>query len=316
MSRFCKSLVPLAAALPLMLMAAFQAGAVAPGPRVSEDLNKHNLSSGVYNTSVDPSVRIGDRDSSITYRAKYYADGTNSQGRQVCIFCHTPHNANVVGQAPLWNRLFSAETFSRYSSATLQIRANPAASAPAQYGPGAQPDGSSKLCLSCHDGSTMPGRGLGDVLRGGPIEMANGNIITGIASFNPSTNKMKFGHHPVSFTYNGGVVNSVQYQISTARPGQGFRLPSQSPNAATVKLDKNNKMQCTTCHDPHQNKSDDDMCYWTAGGPGSCSNGASTGRKVAPFWVMHKVSNSASQDHDDVCTSCHLMNNPAPWPYP
>ena len=316
MNGYCKYLIVGATALPLLLVFAIQANST--GPKVSENLNKHNLSSGVYNTSANPSVRTGDRDSSITYRAKYYGDGSNPLGQQVCIFCHTPHSSNNnTEQTPLWSRKFSLQTFSRYSSATLQIRVNSTISAPgmANYGTNWVPDGASKLCLSCHDGVSN----LGDLFRGVSIEMdstmdpgSGGNYITTIASFKPSTNKMKTGHHPVSFVYNG----TVQQAISSVRVTAGFQLPTAVPQ---VKLDKNNKMQCTTCHNAHQNQSDDDWCYWSSGGPGLCSNPLSTGRKMVPFWVL--PGSDATIAHDTVCTSCHNMYeaNPLgtptrPWP--
>lgn len=299
---FRKSLVLLAASWLLMFMLVFQAAAVAPGPRVSEVGNKHNLSSlgwsgGALADNTNP------------YRATGgLASTTNMAGKQICIFCHTPHNAFVENQAPLWNRTFSTGlVFSRYSTATLQIRVNPAisASTAADYGSNWQPDGSSKLCLSCHDGVSS----LGAVLRGGPIEMNPGyDKITGIALFNPSNNKMKTGHHPVSFVYNA----SVQQAISSSRVTNGFQLPTAVPQ---VKLDKNKKMQCTTCHNPHQNQSDDGKCYETevSNVIVNCGSPATATRKVVPFWV-YGVSGTAVDDHDTVCNSCHDMR-PKPF-YP
>lgn len=321
-----------AAVLTLLVL---MADTFALGPPVSHDQNKHNLSSAVYDvvrtdnafspdTNSDrkaASVSINNpttlkrasRDASIKYRATNAAN--NPSGRQICIFCHTPHTANVAEGAPLWNRAFSIQTFSRYSSATLQIRSIGAA----QYGANKQPDGASKLCLSCHDGVTNLGTVrqsvqsaviVMDTTNGGDVK------ITGPASFNPSTNKMKTGHHPVSFVYNG----SIQGQISTGRlnaglgGGLGFTVPADS---SAVKRDKNNKMQCTTCHDPHQNQSDDNTCYWSsAPGYGLCSDASSTGRKVVPFWVY--PGSDAFANHDTVCTSCHNLtkgNSPnTPWP--
>ena len=61
MNGYCKYLIVGATALPLLLVFAIQANST--GPKVSENLNKHNLSSGVYNTSANPSVRTDDRDS-------------------------------------------------------------------------------------------------------------------------------------------------------------------------------------------------------------------------------------------------------------
>jgi hypothetical protein len=291
---------------------AHQAGAVAPGPKVSEVSvssggNKHNLSakawpnaySGAYNT-----VNLVSNPNT-TYKATDDPTG-NPKGQQICIFCHTPHSANVEGGAPLWNRRFSTETFSRYSSGTLQIRLKSATTtATAGYDASWQPDGSSKLCLSCHDGVNTTDHRLGDVLNGGPIAMTN-DVITGIASFNPTNNKMKTGHHPVSFVYDA----TIRDAILSSKPS--YTLPPTSGALAVVKLDKNSKMQCTTCHNAHQNQTDDDDCYG-----GSCTP---TSRKKTPFWV-YGASGVAPTDRDAVCQACHPLDAGAPgfttpWPTP
>ena len=64
---------------------------------------------------------------------------TNSNG-EVCIACHTPHNAQAQQLVPLWNHTATNTTFTLYSSVT------------AKSVPG-QPTGYSKACLSCHDGT-------------------------------------------------------------------------------------------------------------------------------------------------------------------
>ncbi|HEX6570602.1 MAG TPA: hypothetical protein VF055_01175, partial [Steroidobacteraceae bacterium] len=55
----------------------------------------------------------------------------------LCVYCHTPHNADPT--IALWNRNMPAVTYQLYTSSTLQAAPN-------------QPTGSSRLCLSCHDG--------------------------------------------------------------------------------------------------------------------------------------------------------------------
>ena len=68
-----------------------------------------------------------------------------SSEQEICIFCHTPHNAAPI--QPLWNRNVPVNAYTVYSSNSLVAV------------PG-QPTGSSKLCLSCHDGTIA----LGSVL--------------------------------------------------------------------------------------------------------------------------------------------------------
>ena len=62
---------------------------------------------------------------------------------EICIFCHTPHNANPA--VPLWNHSMAAGVnYQTYTSSTMA----------AQVG---LPTGSTKLCLSCHDGTVAIG---------------------------------------------------------------------------------------------------------------------------------------------------------------
>ena len=68
---------------------------------------------------------------------------------QVCVFCHTPHGG-TAGITPLWNRTLSSATYTVYTSASLDAE-------DIKGGPLDQPGGSSKLCLSCHDGTLAIG---------------------------------------------------------------------------------------------------------------------------------------------------------------
>ena len=132
---------------------------------------------------------------------------------EICIFCHTPHNASP--RAPLWNKNVFGGTYTLYNSSTLNAV------------PG-QPDGNSILCLSCHDGTIA----LGSVLsRPAAISMTGAmptsrNLTTDLSN-----------DHPVSFLYNAA--------LATA-DGQ-----LKAPPLTTVKLDHNSKLQCTSCHDSH-----------------------------------------------------------------
>lgn len=288
--------VILVAVTVMLFTSVFQAGAV--NPKVSELGNKHNLSG--------PNLTVA-------YRATN--DATNNpRGQEICIFCHTPHNANVEGQAPLWNRAFSSVTFQRYTSTTLHIRhiTN------AQYGEGAQPNGSSRLCLSCHDGVSK----LGVIYNGPEIPMAGADVITGLASF---SNKLATGHHPISFVYLTGFNAKATPQTGTIHaelPASYRFLPISSSYKVKLfdtKRNGNGWMQCTTCHDPHQNQSVEtgpSTCYDVNGILGACDTITYT-RKVAPFWNYHGTNTTATQDTGTVCKVCHALAAPgtySPWP--
>lgn len=237
----------------------------AAGPKISDLVtggNKHNLSSLNKN---------------VTYQAQPPVAYEDEHNTEICIFCHTPHRA--APQTTLWNRSNPSVTFGRYSSPTLIIRRTFAA----QFG---EPNGSSRLCLSCHDGVTAGGVSLGAILNHQPINMGVNDRITGIALFD--ANKIKFGHHPVSFVYDNAVLSAIQADPEKAT--QNYRFPS----IPQVKLDAGKRMQCTTCHNPHQNQSSEDT-YLTP---------PNVGRKIAPFWVYGGAGNATS-DHDAVCLDCH-----------
>lgn len=142
--------------------------------------------------------------------------------QEVCIFCHTPHHAAPI--QPLWNRREPMNAYTVYSSNSLDAS------------PG-QPTGSSKLCLSCHDGTIA----LGSVVsRNQPIQMAGGMTTLPPGRSNLGTDLSD--DHPVSFRYTA--------DLATRDPK--LRSPMQLPPG--VRLDANGEMQCTTCHDAHDNR--------------------------------------------------------------
>lgn len=137
---------------------------------------------------------------------------------EICVFCHTPHNSSP--QKPLWNREDPALNYNLYSSSTTDATI-------------AQPDGSSLLCLSCHDGTIALGNVLSRTL---PIPMAGG--ITTLPPGNSNLTKDISDDHPVSFVYNPTLA------------GIDGQLNNPAILTGPVKLE-NQKVQCISCHDPH-----------------------------------------------------------------
>lgn len=138
---------------------------------------------------------------------------------QICIFCHTPHRA--VAARALWNRDLPPVTYDLYTSSTLEAALN-------------QPTGASRLCLSCHDGTTALGN-----LRVSP---ASGPVALGPLAGRASLGTDLSDDHPVSFAYDQELV-AKQGQLADPKS-----LPKEIP------LDKSQQVQCTSCHDPHQNR--------------------------------------------------------------
>jgi predicted CXXCH cytochrome family protein len=139
----------------------------------------------------------------------------------VCKFCHTPHNAKP--KSALWNRRNPGVTYEPYTSSTALAK------------PG-QPTGTSLLCLSCHDGTIA----LGELLdRRSSVRMAGG--VTTIPPGRAKVGTDLRHHHPVSFVYDASLAS---------RRGE-LKMPAAL--SKKVKLDSAGQMQCTSCHDPHDN---------------------------------------------------------------
>ncbi len=155
---------------------------------------------------------------------------------QTCVFCHIPHLASNVGA--LWNRRnpAAAPAYIQYTSSTTK-------------GTMGQPNGASLLCLSCHDGTIA----LGELLsRTSNVTMAGasqflGNVGTYTAGRDLSDD------HPVSFAYNAALATAAAGELATPVASVTANNFYVGPAANRVRLDGSSQMQCTSCHDPHDN---------------------------------------------------------------
>ncbi|MEN8155445.1 MAG: cytochrome c3 family protein [Bacteroidota bacterium] len=144
----------------------------------------------------------------------------NASG-EICILCHTPHNA-VTTEAVLWNHGVTVSAFTTYTSGTLN-------------GTVTAPDGTSKLCLSCHDGTV----GLEDFGgAGGVANLISGSALVGLDLSND---------HPVSITYT----------TATASADGGLFDPSTTTSGLGSTIDADmlfsGSLECASCHDVHDN---------------------------------------------------------------
>ncbi|MFW6038855.1 MAG: cytochrome c3 family protein [bacterium] len=136
---------------------------------------------------------------------------------EACVYCHTPHASNPV--APLWNREDPGEVYQTYDSPTLQ----------AEVG---QPSGSSRLCLSCHDGTIALGQTYN------PNNSASTTVYLQPGDRGYVGTDLR-DDHPISFRYDSALAAQHDELRDPAA------LPSQLP------LDHEHQLQCTTCHNPH-----------------------------------------------------------------
>jgi len=160
--------------------------------------------------------------------------------QEVCVFCHNSHG--TAASKGVWNHSSSGGAYKVYASTSLKAK------------PG-QPTGSSKLCLSCHDGTIA----VGNVLSKSQIQMAGG--VSAIPQGKDRLGTDLSGDHPISFPYDDA--------LATQQPT--LKSPRLLPK--NVPLDANRELQCTTCHDAHDNK-------------------------IGKFLVM-------DNSHSQLCNTCH-----------
>ncbi len=163
----------------------------------------------------------------------------SSNEDQVCVFCHTPHQANPA--APLWNHTRSAvASYGVYTSPTMN-------GVPADIGGGTD---TSNLCMSCHDGTI----GVNNLVN--PSNDINANPTMGsgheldvngriIASRPTNMGNDLRNDHPVNFTYDAALAaadGSLVTPSSAMWVDAGHTVPLFGA-----------KVQCGSCHNAHDN---------------------------------------------------------------
>ena len=138
-----------------------------------------------------------------------------------CGQCDIAHHSEP-SEVPLWvglNGLEALPTFTLYSSSTFDALRTDIS----------QPDGASRMCLGCHDGSYQ-----------GVRDSGNPKVKFGAADLARS--------HPISFTYDSALAARVP---SGKLYDPGVRPSGLGGTVAADLLDSRSKVQCTSCHDTH-----------------------------------------------------------------
>jgi len=177
-----------------------------------------------------------------------------------CVFCHAPRSHSL--SLGLWN-----EDQPDHLLVYPYDR-------PSEDMPAGKPDGSSLVCLGCHDGTIA----LGDVVS----RTQSAGTARGVARTDISDG------HPVSLPYDPGEIN------------ESMKLESRDRLPEQVRLDSEGKIQCTTCHDPH------DDTY------GNFLVMADSAKTLCV--ACHQKSNWDSSAHNSASATWN-HRGPDPWPF-
>ncbi len=191
--------------------------------------------------------------------------GWNLRG-EICRVCHVPHDHGKATQyylnGLLWNHGVGALTYTMYDSTWSSTLDG------TQSG---QPDGTAKLCLGCHDGTIAidtfdkyagtPGNEIQNIYSGGVSAFR-------VPAFTIGGTMDLRGTHPLSIEYD------------FAADGGLFPVGNTMGTSGTIEdvLD-NGKVQCSSCHDVHDQDS------------------------VADTHLLRVLNNGA--DPSGLCLTCH-----------
>ena len=237
---------------------------------------------------------------------------------EVCVFCHTPHGADVTtaNAPPLWNKRLATggapyTTYANLNTPSLDGEILPVGSI-------------SVACLSCHDGTqamdniiNAPGSGGYDATGGGTNGLGyvwTGSVATdGLMSAATVANLTKdlSNDHPIGIQYCGGGLtatagavtgtcvdgdfNRTGVRTATINTNQVFWVETGTSDNVKTRTDlplytraftagSGPSVECGSCHDPHVAEGQV--------GPNSQTAGA----------TFLRISNASSA----VCTTCHV----------
>lgn len=183
-----------------------------------------------------PAMALSVVNSSHDMIAGGFAVPSGGAATEVCIFCHTPHGAQVsVTLAPLWNNTtvdstdFYTSTTTTFATDVVKINATDA-----------------PLCLSCHDGDV-----------GDPINKPNVGDITVVGAPSTMSADATLGtdlsnDHPIGMDLTaGGDPNALDSGIRTIAAIK-TNFGNVTPFFGSTD-DSINIMYCSSCHDVHDN---------------------------------------------------------------
>jgi predicted CXXCH cytochrome family protein len=198
----------------------------------------------------------------LSYAANATGGLTYASSTQICVYCHTPHNA--VEANVLWNRANPAGAKFKLYSGVGMVNTS--------YKSGLTADSTSLFCMSCHDGFTGVGvvahnvvaTRTGEVLTSGTIaSSADLTRIAGVSTgSNLGANSVDLSRtHPINFPVS---TNDTQADLW---PGTGSAMGKASYSMPLFKSarDATRTLECGSCHAVHDSANQPFLRYTMAG---------------------------------------------------
>jgi predicted CXXCH cytochrome family protein len=147
---------------------------------------------------------------------------------EVCVVCHVPHPGDTT--TPLWNHNVASETFTEYTSSSLDGTINLSGSR-------------SLLCLSCHDGNSAIDS-YGGTPTAGTDTMATyaGSFLPGNTAASMTNGTDMQDDHPVGIDF-----------VDTGLRGVGDSWIGGGGTVQDLLFDRagTDQVECASCHDAH-----------------------------------------------------------------
>lgn len=159
--------------------------------------------------------------------------GAGYGSAEICVFCHSPHHAKQdagTSVTPLWNHALTTATYTLYSSFSLKETPT-------------QPNGPSRLCLSCHDGSVAIDS-FGNMASGTNFMTGSSNVGTDLSSSHPIS--IRWRHFAAAgSTSHGGAASCANCHNGghSAATLNGTVMFYGAVGSMTI--------ECASCHEPH-----------------------------------------------------------------
>jgi len=177
--------------------------------------------------------------------------GTIALQERICNYCHTPHNKMTpteeamagITRYPIWSQASTTTTlFQTYTRGSDSI---------------GQPGSVSRICLSCHDG-LVAGNVYGYV-----PSVTIWNVSQSEA---PEKTRIRLSypdyrsyHHPIGLDY-----HDVEEKDDEINPATAALRGANKLGMTIGDLLWNGRMECTSCHDVHNNNNEGSKLTWVA----------------------------------------------------